>query len=250
MNKGFTLVVVALIFYACQTKKMDNQTATDSTRFVSAADNQLTQQQQSEGWISLFDGTSKNGWRTFKNLDNDSWEVTGGTLHCKPFKENAENKRADLISLEQYENFELAFDWKISPQGNSGVMFHVTEEYDQPYATGPEYQILDDEGYPGDVRDVHFTGANYDMLAPAERKSNAVGTWNSSRLVVNHNHVEHWLNGVKVVEYDLQTADWKKRVAETKWKDFPGYGSAGKGHIALQDHNNEVWFKNIYIKPL
>jgi hypothetical protein len=250
MKSAFTMVAVALIFYGCQSKKMDNQTTTDSTGVETAADNQLTEQQKTEGWVSLFDGSSKSGWRTYKNLENDSWEVTEGTLHCKPFKENAENKRADLVSEEQYENFELVFDWKISPQGNSGVMFHVTEEYDQPYATGPEYQILDDEGYPGDVKDVHFTGANYDMQAPNARKSNPIGAWNSSRLIVHNNHVEHWLNGSKVVEYDLQTDAWKKRVAETKWKDFPGYGSATKGHIDLQDHGNEVWFKNIYIRPL
>jgi hypothetical protein len=253
MKSILNLLCLALLFAACQPKKMEEQAATDSTQVTTPAEpvgNQLTDQQKADGWKLLFDGTSKTGWRTFKNLENDSWEVSEGTLHCKAFKDSADNKRADLMTQDEYENFELVFDWKISPQGNSGVMFRVTEEYDQPYATGPEYQVLDDEGYPGDPKDVHLTGGNYDMHAATEKKANPIGEWNQSKLIVNGNHVEHWLNGTQVLAYELNSDDWNNRRKASKWKDFPGYGKAKKGHIDLQDHSHEVWFKNIMIKPL
>lgn len=209
---------------------------------------QLTEAQKKEGWQLLFDGTSMNGWRTFKNQESNSWEVVNGTLHCKPFDEA--DKRADLITTRQFDNFDLIFEWKIAPQSNSGVMFRVTEEYDQPYFTGPEYQLLDDEGYPGEVKPENLSGGNYDMHAPENKKLNPIGEWNKSRLVVNGNHVEHWLNGDKVVEYDINSDDWKKRKAVSKWNDVTGYAVPAKGHIDLQDHSHEVWFRNIMIRPL
>ena len=236
-------ILVVLVLSACGTKKTE-------TVAESAPLNQLTEQQKAEGWKLLFDGQSTNGWRMFKNAENDSWEVIDGTLHCKPFNDAAENKRADLMTSDQYENYELAFDWKISAQGNSGVIFRVTEEFDVPYASGPEYQVIDDVGYPGELKEENKSGGTFDMYIPQNKTMNPVGEWNSSKLVVNGNHVEHWLNGKKVVDYDLGSDDWKKRVAASKWKDFPGYGLAKSGHIDLQDHGNEVWFRNMMIKTL
>lgn len=199
---------------------------------------------------SLFDGTTMNGWRTFKNMPNNSWEVIDGTLHCKPFIDGADNQRADLITVDQYGDFELAFDWKISAQGNSGVIYRATEEFDVPYASGPEFQILDDEGYPGDKKPEYLTAANYDMQAVEKKKLNPTGEWNSSKIVAKGNHIEHWLNGEKVLEYELYSDAWKAQVASHKWKDFPGYGLSKSGYIDLQDHGNEVWFRNITILPL
>jgi hypothetical protein len=253
MKTIIATLLLAFVFCACQTKKVEEQTTEDTTAVSAAATdtiNQLTDAQKSEGWILLFDGVSKKGWRTFKNQENNSWEVADGTLHCKPFDDKAENKRTDLITEDQFENFELAFDWKISPQGNSGVMFRVTEEYDVPYATGPEYQILDDGGYPGEVTETNFTAGNYAMHAAVNKKLNPVGEWNASRIVANGNQIEHWLNGDKVVSYEMNSPEWKKLKDAGKWKDFPGYGTAKKGHIDLQDHGNEVWFRNIKVKPL
>lgn len=154
------------------------------------------------------------------------------------------------MTVDEFDNFELAFDWKVSPQANSGIMFRVTEEFDEPYKTGPEYQVIDDEGYPGDLKDVHFTGGVYDMYVPTTKPVNPIGEWNSSRLIANKNHIEHWLNGIKVVDYELTSKDWKKRKDGGKWKDEPKYGMVTKGHIDIQDHGSEVWFRNILIKKL
>jgi hypothetical protein len=256
ITKINTLLLGSAIILSCGAPKQDHLSTNDSTAVrkdsvESSPLNRLTPEEVQNGWKLLFDGKTMQGWRVYKNMENDSWEVKDGTLHCKPFRENETNKRADILTVDQYENFELAFDWMISPQGNSGVMFRVTEEFDQPYASGPEYQVIDDEGYPGDLQKGQLSGANYDMHFPAaETKVNPPGDWNESKLVVNNNHVEHWLNGLKVVEYELFSDEWKKRKAQSKWKDFPGYGMAKKGHIDLQDHTNEAWFRNIKIKPL
>jgi hypothetical protein len=254
MHKNYLLLVVLAVTFACQPKKQDDsmveKDTTEQVAPVSSTAPQLTDAQKAEGWKLLFDGQTTTGWKFFKDKANDSWEVVDGTLHCKAFVDGKDNQRSDIMTVEEFENFELAFDWKISPQGNSGVMFRVTEEFDQPYFTGPEYQVLDNEGYPGEPTPDQFTGGNYAMHAPENAKPNPVGEWNSSRLVVNGNHVEHWLNGTKTVEYELNSADWKKRKAASKWKDAKNYGAAKKGHIDIQDHNHEAWFKNIMIKTL
>lgn len=212
--------------------------------------NQLTEVQKSEGWRLLFDGKTMDGWRFFRNQENDTWEVVDGTLHCKPMTDNSGTKRADLMTTEQYGNFELSFDWKVAAQSNSGLIYRVTEEFDLPYASGPEYQLIDDIGYPGELKAENKTAGDYDMYAPKNTKVKPVGEWNNSKIVVNGNHVEHWLNGDKVVEYELGTDDWKQHVANSKWKDFPGYGLASKGHIDLQDHGNEIWFRSIMVREL
>ncbi len=209
---------------------------------------QLTEAQLAEGWKLLFDGNSLDGWRTYKNKEASSWEIVNGTLHCMPF--DSASQRADLITVDQYENFELAFEWKIGPQGNSGVMYRVTEAYEEPYLSGPEYQLLDDVGYPGETKEVNTSGANYDMHAPQNKKLNPAGEWNTTKVVVNGNHVEHWLNEIKVVEYELRSPDWQQRKDASKWKDEKGYGMTSKGHIDLQDHGGEVWLRNIFIRIL
>jgi hypothetical protein len=249
MKQSIALLLTLVILFACQPGKQVEE-KTETADQPADTNNVLTEQQKADGWVLLFDGTTMNGWRTFKNLPNNSWEVADGALHCKPFVEGGVNERADLITEEQYENFEFAFQWMISPQGNSGVMFRVSEAYNEPYATGPEYQVLDDEGYPGEVRDVNFSGGNYDMHTPENRTLRPVGEWNDGKIVVNGDHVEHWLNGIKVVDYDLNSADWTARRDASKWKDFPAYATIKKGHLDLQDHGNEVWFRNLMIKVL
>jgi|ADGO01.1.fsa_nt_gi Domain of Unknown Function (DUF1080). len=168
MKQCVLYFLVLFLFSYCQPARQgENQNEANNTSDIEQH-NKLTEEQQVDGWILLFNGENMEGWRTFKNKENDSWEVVDGTLHCKP--SDAAQKRADIITVEQFDNFELVFDWKVSPKGNSGVMFRVTEEFDQPYFSGPEYQILDDENYPGKVTDVQLTASNYDMHpAPSDK---------------------------------------------------------------------------------
>ncbi len=212
--------------------------------------NEMTTTSADAGYTSLFDGQTLTGWRTYQNKPADSWTVKDGTLYCKGSTTDKSDLRADLITTGQYENFDLSFDWKISPQGNSGVMYLVTEEFPAAYLSGPEYQLIDDINFPSKLEDWQKTGANYAMDAAPAAQPKPVGEWNHTRIVVNKGHVEHWLNGTKVVDYQLWTEEWKQKKATGKWKDAPGYGLSKKGHIALQDHGSEAWFKNIKIKEL
>jgi hypothetical protein len=214
------------------------------------ADNNLTKQEKEQGYNLLFDGQTMNGWRTYQNKKNDSWSVNNGTLHCKGSAENYGGISADLITVDQFENFDLSVDWKISPKGNSGILYMVQEDSASSYLTGPEYQIVDDKNFGEPLEDWQKTAADYAMYAAPTAEPRAVGEWNNTRILVNDNHVEHWLNGKKVVEYELYSDDWQKRKMSGKWKDTPAYGMTKKGHISFQDHGSESWFKNIKIKRL
>jgi hypothetical protein len=212
-------------------------------------DNQLTTNQKSEGWKLLFNGQNMDGWKTYQNKENDSWEVVGGTLHCKP--SGAARKRADIRTVDQYSDFDLVFDWKIAPKNNSGVIYRSTEEFSKAYYSGPEYQLIDDTDYPEKLQPAQLTGSNYDMNpAPADKKINPPGQWNTGRIVAKGNHVEHWLNGVKILEYEFHSPEWQRLKEASKWKDVAGYGASAHGFIDLQDHGGEVWFRNIRIKSL
>lgn len=202
------------------------------------------------GYTSLFDGKTLNGWRTYQNKPADSWMVKDGVLYCKGSTTDKSDRRADLITNDTFENFDLQLDWKIAPQGNSGILYMVTEEYSTSYLSGPEYQVIDDVNFPEKLEDWQKVAANYAMHTAPTAHPKPAGEWNHARIVVDHGHVQHWLNGEKVVEYDLWTDDWKKRKESGKWKDAPGYGMSKIGHIALQDHGSEAWFKNIEIKRL
>ena len=208
-------------------------------------DNTLSEKEKKEGWILLFDGETTKGWRNYKNREADGWAVTNGELYCK---ETGVSKRADLITIDQYENYELQIDWKISPKHNSGIIYMVTEENGASYESGPEYQLIDDIGYPDKLNDKQLSGANYDMQAPSAKVSKPTGEFNHTKIVINKGHVEHWLNGTKVVDYQLWTPEWEQQKANSKWKDVKPYGMSKKGYIALQDHGGGVAFKNIKIK--
>ena len=212
--------------------------------------NQLTAAEKGNGWQLLFDGKNLNGWRTFKN-EPGNWKTDNGMI-CSY---TADNGEADLITDNMYENFELDIDWKISSEGNSGILYLVTEDYDKTYLSGPEYQLIDDAGYPEKIEDWQRTGANYAMNAPAVNAANKPGEWNTTKIIVNKGHVEHWLNGKKVVEYNLWSDEWKKNKEAGKWKDDAGYGASKSGHIALQcSHSgiktSGICFRNIKLKQL
>jgi hypothetical protein len=210
-------------------------------------DNMLTSAEKKAGWILLFNGKDTGGWRTYKNKEEDSWEVVNGELHCK---EEDVHHRADLITRDQYGSFELRIDWKVAKGANSGILYHVLETHDGSYETGPEYQLIDDRGYKEKLEDWQKSGADYAMHAPAKLVSKPAGEYNHTRLVVSGNHIEHWLNGVKVADFHAWTPEWEKLKKEGKWKDYPDYGSSKTGYIALQDHGGGIWFKNIKVKKM
>lgn len=214
------------------------------------SDNQLSNKEKANNYILLFDGKTMDGWRAYQNKSLGSWSVEDGALHCQGVTGNYGDMAADLVTIDQYENFYLSVDWKISPKGNSGIMYMVTEADQHASSSGPEYQIIDDVNFPQKLEDWQHTAANYAMDAAPTARPNPVGEWNHTRIIVNGNHVEHWLNGKKVVEYELYSPEWQKKKMESKWKDAPNYAKSKKGHIAFQNHGSEAWFKNIKIKQL
>jgi len=200
-----------------------------------------------QGWRPLFDGKTLQGWKGYLRADAGvNWVVEEGVLACM-------GKGGDLITEEQFDNFELSLEWKISKGDNSGIFYHVVEDakYKTAYQTGPEYQLIDDVGFPEKLEPWQQSGADYAMYpAGGNKKLKPAGEWNSSRIIFDRGHVEHWLNGEKVVEFEAWSEDWNRRKMASKWKDHPEYGMAKKGHIGLQDHESRVWFRNIRIRPL
>jgi hypothetical protein len=196
-------------------------------------------------WISLFDGQTMAQWRGFKMATvPDSWRVEEGAITW------TKGVAADLVSREQYTNFEFEFEWKVPPGGNSGIMFRVSEVPERTYHSGPEFQILDNARHPDGRNPMTSAGSNHSLHAPTRDMTRPVGEWNQGRLVVNGNHVEHWLNGEKVVEYELHSHDWTKRLHASKFKDVPTYGREPSGHLVLQEHGSRVQYKNLRVKVL
>ena len=213
--------------------------------------NVLTNQEKLDGWQLLFDGKDLSGWKNYNAPEISGWSVEKG---CLAASGTGSDMTGYIITKQQYDNFDLLFDWKIAAEGNSGVLYHVIEnkKFKTPYVTGPEYQLLDDVGFPEKVEPWQLTGADYAMhLAdPAVKKLNPVGQWNSSRIVFDNGHVEHWLNSKKIVEFEAWTPEWFKLKDSGKWAGMPEYGLSETGFIALQDHGSKVWFRNMKIKVL
>ncbi len=225
-----------------ETARTEEATSEDQA----AGPNALSQTEREAGWQLLFDGGSlENNWHSFKRDTVAGWTVEDGTIALT-------GGGGDLVTDESFEDFELSLEWKIEEAGNSGIIYRALEapEYSATYVTGPEYQLLDDRGFPQELKPSQYAGANYDMHAPSKKVARPAGQWNKTRIVVNGKHVEHWLNGEKVVEYELGSENWQLRVDTSKWSDYPDYGKAEEGHIALQDHGNKVWFRNVKIRPL
>jgi Domain of Unknown Function (DUF1080) len=204
------------------------------------------------GWVSIFDGKTLNGWHGYNKTEAvTSWEVKDGAMVCLGTAKDAAG--GDIVSDKQYANFELKWEWKVDKGSNSGVMYHVQEgsKYHSPYETGPEYQIIDDITFPEHLENWQKTGADYAMYTPNDQKVlNPVGQWNVSRILFDKGHVEHWLNGKKIVEFEAWSEDWNKKRETGKWKDYPDYGKAKTGEIALQDHGDKAYYKNIEIREI
>ncbi|HEY2825032.1 MAG TPA: DUF1080 domain-containing protein [Gemmatimonadales bacterium] len=196
-------------------------------------------------WKSLFDGKTMSAWRGYKSDSVPSgWHVADGTITKSTGTE-------DIVSREQYANFELEIDWKIGTGGNSGLFYRGTEEYDHIYWSAPEYQLLDDANAPDGKSRLTSAGSDYGLYPSPAGILKPADQWNSTRIVVRGNHIEHWLNGKKLLEYELGSADWQAKVAASKFKSWPNYGKAAKGYIAIQgDHNGVLTLRNIRIREL
>jgi hypothetical protein len=216
------------------------------------ADNKLTDQEAQEGWVLLFDGKTLDGWRDFKGEGVTApWKAEKGTLTSLG---QGSDSTGYIVTGKQYENFIITFDWKISEAGNSGLLYHVVErpEYKVPYVTGPEYQIIDDIGFPDKLEEWQKAGADYAMYVADTNKKviKRAGAWNTSKIVFDNGHAEYWLNGEKLLEFEAWTDDWFARKSGGKWDFAPEYGLARSGHFAVQDHGSRVWFKNMKLKEL
>ena len=244
MHRMATLPLLVAVISACTATSRESSTADTSARSGEVAMTTLTPDEQAAGWRSLFDGATTEGWRGFKRTDvPDGWRVVDGAL-------TRVGQGGDLITNDQFANFELSLEWKVQPRGNSGVFYRVTEEGDQTYHTGPEMQVLDDAAHPDGKSRLTSAGANYGLHPSPEGIVRPAGEWNQARVVAHGAHIEHWLNGTKVVEYELWSPDWEKRVRESKFREWPKYGRAARGHIAIQDHGDTVAFRNIKIRVL
>ena len=205
----------------------------------------LTEAEKKAGWILLFDGTTTAGWRGLgiEGFPHNRWVVRDGCLHCL----GGPGRTNDLIAERKYENFELTFEWMVPKDlGNSGVKYRVQEKKGDGFAFGPEYQLM----YDPAANDKQATGSLYDVFPPSGKKLQPKGEFNQSRLLVRGDHVEHWLNGVKVVEYDFGSERLKRALRKSKFKNRPDWGRDPLGYIALQDHHDEVFFRNLKLREL
>lgn len=227
--------------------------------FEVAAQNKLSTEQKKEGWKLLFDGASTRNFRGLHNNENvfKGWEIENECL--KSIQSEDKTAGGALITKKKYADFEFQWDWKmITKGGNSGIKYYVLEELsnNNKSGIGLEYQMLDDENHawmlegkmkPGDY---HTLGALYEFYPATNRKVNALGEWNTSRIVSKNRHVEHWLNGIKILEYERGSEDFREKVTASKFSKYPNFGEAKKGHILLQDHGSVMYFKNLLIRKL
>jgi hypothetical protein len=204
----------------------------------------LSAAEKADGWKLLFDGHSLSGWRGYKTETPPAgWRVAAGELI-------RDGEGGDLMTVEEFSDFELRLEWTISQNGNSGIMFHVGRDGEFPYSTGPEFQVLHNAGHKDGANAITSAGSNYAMHPPVRDVTRPVGEWNDIRLIVKGTHVEHWMNGVKLLEYEFFSPDWDARVKASKFGTMPGYGRIMRGHIALQDHGNLVTYRNVKIRLL
>lgn len=254
----FVSVVLALLVISCKS-------TTDNNESNGSAINILTKAEIEEGWKLLFDGESFNGWRGLgrDHVPVGFWLIEDNMIHKilagddKTTPDGKPFEGGDLMTVDTFENFELKFEWKITKGGNSGLKYNVSEEMcrenDSEFsALGFEYQLLDDddEAYNGVLKPYKFTGSLYDLKPPSNVVLRPVGEFNSSRIIVDGNHVEHWLNGIKVVEYEFGSKELDDAYEISKFNKIKGFQEKRKGHIVITNHNDESWFRNIKIREI
>lgn len=244
MKKIVISLGASLLFFSC-----------NSPREISGV-NTISSEEKKEGWHSLFDGSTNKGWHKYGGgAVGSAWKIKDGYLYLDTtIKENWQVKDGgDIVTDEEYENFDLQLEWKIAKDGNSGIMFYIHEDkskYNWPWETGPEMQILDNNGHPDSKISKHRAGDLYDLISCSTETVKPFGEWNLAEIKCLHGRLELFLNGENVVSTNLWDDNWKKMVANSKFINMPGFGIYKKGRIGLQDHGNEVCFRNIKIRRL
>ncbi|MFL5469201.1 MAG: DUF1080 domain-containing protein [Gemmatimonadaceae bacterium] len=231
-----------LVIVACTPMGNSTQAAGGNTTSVSTG---VTAEQSAAGWRPLFDGTSTAAWRGYRQQTMPAgWTIADGVL-------TKSGPVGDILTKDQFGNFQLAFDWKLSPGGNAGVFYRGTEEYDHIYWSAPEYQLLDDAGHPDGQSRLTSAGADYGLYPAPAGVVKPADQWNSTLIVANGNTIQHWLNGQKLLEYEVGSPDWEAKVKASKFVAYPNYGKAAKGYIAIQgDHDGTLSIRNVRIREL
>ncbi|MGH7700568.1 MAG: 3-keto-disaccharide hydrolase [Gemmatimonadales bacterium] len=215
-----------------------------STAAAQQSMNTLTPDERAQGWRLLFDGKTTDGWRRWGGDSMPAgWQVVDGAL-------TRVAQAGDIITRDKFRNFELALEWQVAAGGNSGIFYRASEADDAIYWTAPEMQVLDDGAHPDAQSRLTAAGSLYGLYPAAPGAVKPAGEWNEVRVVVNGNHVEHWLNGVKVVECELGSADWEARVKASKFAPHAHFGKNAEGYIGLQDHGDRVAYRNIKVREL
>lgn len=251
------LALTFLIFIAScgggtqETQEQETEENTENSETSEAETD--TQENNDDTWITLFDGTSTDGWRGYNAEElPEHWVIEDGTL--KSLGQGGDIGGDIVYGKEEFDNFELSLEWKIAEGGNSGIFYHVQEgeQYKALYENAPEYQVIDQIGFPDKLETWQSIAADYGMYVTdtTQLEVKPAGEWNTTRIIFTPEKVEHWLNGNKVLEFVPWSEDWETRKNEGKWKEYPDYGVAKSGLIGLQDHGSFTWFKNIKIRPL
>jgi hypothetical protein len=210
-----------------------------------AADNQLTEEEKSQGWQLLFNGSDMQQWRNFQKPDlSDKWQIEDGAMKLTAAG------GGDILTKQQYQNFELMLDWKIAEGGNSGIFVLADETGNMIYSHAPEIQILDNERHSDNKLETHRSGSLYDMIASPASSHKVAGQWNTVKIRLDKSTITIWQNGVQTAEVTIGSPQWQQLLASSKFATWEGFAKAKTGHIGLQDHGDQVWFKNIKLKEL
>jgi hypothetical protein len=252
------LCLFATVLISCNSSETNNKAeTTDSTNTNTTMNTQtasLTDDEKNEGWQLLFDGSSTTGWHSYGKISaGSSWKTADGVLYLDSTKTDGKRDEGDLVTDKEYENFHLSLDWKLAPGGNSGIIFLINEDtakYKRTYETGPEMQVLDNSGHADGKIEKHHAGDLYDLIACSTETVKPVGEWNHAEIKLDKGKLDFYLNGTNVVFTTMWDDNWNKMVANSKFKNMPGFAKFKKGRIALQDHGDPVWYRNIKIKEL